>query len=46
MTKVCLASVVERDKKIWCKLGIGRSIGAPMHRDTKFDDIPIDTHNH
>ena len=27
-------------------LGVGRSIGAPMHRDTKFDDIRIDTHNH
>ena len=26
--------------------GVGRFIGAPMHGDTKFDDIQIDTHNH
>ena len=28
------------------KIGVGRSIGAPMHHDTKFDDIRIDTHTH
>ena len=27
-------------------LGVGWSNIAPMHRDTKFDDIWIDTHNH
>ena len=27
-------------------VGVGQSTGAPMHRDTKFDDIRIDTHNH
>ena len=26
-------------------LGVGRSIGAPMQRDTKFDDIRIITNN-
>ena len=27
-------------------VGVGRSISAPMHCDTKFDNIWIDTHNH
>ena len=31
---------------LYLKLGVGRSIGAPMHLDTLFEGIRIDTHNH
>ena len=33
-------------KPMWNILGVGRSIGALMHRDTKFNNIRIDICDH